>query len=58
MEIYVREYALQRKGDRAMLTLVDATASRRWVATVLRELVIGQTFPIPRQAATVSKLLT
>ena len=42
-----------------MLTVVDATASRKWVAAVLREFMLtGQTFPIPKQAATALKLLT
>jgi len=41
-----------------MLTVVDATASRKWVADVLREFVIGQTFPVPTQVATALKLLT
>ena len=58
IEIHVRKYALRSKGDRAMLTIIDATASRRWVAAVLRKFVSGQTFPIPSQAATALKLLT
>jgi hypothetical protein len=58
MEIYVRKYALRGKGDRAMLTIIDATASRRWVSAALREFVTGKTFPIPPQAATALKLLT
>jgi hypothetical protein len=41
-----------------MLTVVDATASRKWVAAMLREFVNGQTFPVPAQAATALKLLT
>jgi hypothetical protein len=57
-EVYVRKYAIKRKGERAMLTVVDATASRKWVAAVLREFVTGQTFPVPTQAATALKLLT
>jgi hypothetical protein len=56
MEIYVRKYALRGKGDRAMVTIIDATASRRWVAAVLRKFVVGQTFPVPPQAATALKL--
>jgi hypothetical protein len=58
MEIYVRKYALRVKGDRAMLTIIDATASRRWVAAVLRKFVTGQTFRVPPQVATALKLLT
>jgi hypothetical protein len=58
MEVFVRNYTLKRQGRRAMLTVVDATASRKWVAAVLREFVIGQTFPLPTQAATALKLLT
>lgn len=57
-EVYVRKYTLKRKGKRAMLTVVDATASRKWVAAVLREFVTGQMFPLPTQAATALKLLT
>jgi hypothetical protein len=58
MEIYVRKYALKGTGDRARLTIIDATASRRWVAALLRTFVIGQAFPVPPQAATALKLLT
>jgi hypothetical protein len=58
IEIYVRKYTLKRKGSRALLTVVDATASRKWVAAALREFVIGQTFRIPAQAAGALKLLT
>jgi hypothetical protein len=57
VEVYVRKYALKRKGERPMLMVVDATASRKWVAAVLREFVTGQTFPVPPQAATALKLL-
>jgi hypothetical protein len=57
-EVYVRKYTLKRKGKRAMLTVVDATASRKWVAAALREFVTGQTIPLPTQAATALKLLT
>ena len=57
-EVYVRKYTLKRKGERAMLTIVDATASRKWVAAILRKFVTGQTFPVPAQAATALKLLT
>jgi hypothetical protein len=57
-EIYVRKYTLRRKGDRTRLTVIDATASRQWIAVLLREFVTGQTFPVPTQAATALKLLT
>jgi hypothetical protein len=58
MEIYVRKYALTGKGNHTRLTIIDATASRKWVAAVLRTFVIGQAFPVPPQAATALKLLT
>ena len=30
-----------------MLTIIDATASRRWAAAGLREFVTGKAFPVP-----------
>jgi hypothetical protein len=58
MEIDVRKYALKGKGNHTRLTIIDATASRRWVAAVLRTFVTGHAFPVPPQAATALKLLT
>ena len=58
IKIDVRRYALKHKGKRALLTVVDAAASRRWVAAVLREFVTGRTFRVPTRAATALKLLT
>jgi hypothetical protein len=57
IEIHVKKYSLERRGERATLTIVDANASREWLTQVLREFVVGQKFTIPDRAATVLKLL-
>jgi hypothetical protein len=55
--IDVTQYRL-RSGDKgARLTIEAATASRPWLDTVLREFVIGETFPIPAKAEPLLKLL-
>jgi hypothetical protein len=57
IEIHVRKYSLERRGSNVTLIIDDATASRKWLAEVLREFVIGRRFPIPAQAGAVLKLL-
>jgi hypothetical protein len=39
------------------LTVVDATASRPWIAEALREFVVGRSFEIPTGAGVLFKLL-
>jgi hypothetical protein len=58
VEIYVRKYRIRRGGDRSLLTIIDATASRRWLDAALREFVLGRSFAIPQGAGTALKLLT
>jgi hypothetical protein len=58
IDIHVRKYSLERRTERATLTIVDATASREWLTHVLQEFVVGHKFTIPDQAAAVLKLLT
>lgn len=58
IEIHVRKYAVQRRGETATLTIVDATASRKWLAVALREFVVGHGFSIPAKAGAALKLLT
>jgi len=57
LEIHVRKYQLDRDGDTATLTVLDATASRPWLAEALREFVIGRTFAIPPKASAMLTLL-
>ncbi len=58
IEIHVRKYRIRRSGDRSLLTIIDATASRRWVDAALREFVLKRSFAIPTSAETALKLLT
>ena len=58
IEIHVTKYTLDQKGDDARLTIVDATASRKWLAEALREFVVGRSFSIPAKAGAVLNLLT
>lgn len=58
IEVHVKKYGLKRSGDSAALTILDATASRKWIAEALQEFVVGRSFVIPPTAAAVLKLLT
>jgi hypothetical protein len=58
IEIHIKEYRLKRAGRAALLTVLEATASRRWLAEALRQFVVGRSFPIPAKADAVLRLLT
>ena len=58
VEIHVRKYRIRRSGDRSLLTIIDATASRRWLDAALREFVVVWSFPIPQSVGAALKLLT
>ncbi len=58
IEVHVKKYSLERRSERATLTILDATASRKWLTQVLQQFVVGHTFEIPDRAAAVLKLLT
>ena len=58
VEIHVRHYSIEQQGERATVTIGDATASREWLTELLREFVVGKTFVIPDRAAVLMKLLT
>jgi hypothetical protein len=57
IEIDIDKYTLKRTGEDALLTIVEATASRKWIEEALQEFVVGRSFAIPPQAASVLKLL-
>jgi hypothetical protein len=58
IEIYVKKYELARHGRTTTLTVLDASASRKWLAEALRQFVVGQRFNIPAKAGAVLKLFT
>jgi hypothetical protein len=53
----VREFALDHVDGRDWLTLVDATASRAWLAASIRQFALGRALPIPHAAARALRLL-
>jgi hypothetical protein len=57
VEIHVMSYSVEQQGERAWVTIGDATASREWMTELLRQLVIGRTFDLPERAAAIAKLL-
>jgi hypothetical protein len=57
IDIHITKYALKQSGEKTMLMVVGATASRKWLAAALREFVVGQTFAIPAKAGGVLNLL-
>jgi hypothetical protein len=58
IEVEITKYNLENKDSGARLTIEEATASREWMAVVLREFVVGRTIEIPAKAAALLKLLT
>ena len=57
IEIDVTRFELTQHGDQSSITILDANTSRAWLTEVLRQFVVGKSFPIPPQAAAVLKLL-
>ena len=58
VEIRIKKFVVRQKRDRSLLSIADASASRKWFDAALREFVLGHSFAIPRSAATALKLLT
>ena len=58
IDIHVNKYDLKKRGTATTLTIVEATASREWLAEALREFVTGRSFKLTASAGTVLKLLT
>ena len=58
IEIHVNKYDLKRSGTAMTITIVEATASREWLAEALREFVIGRRFKLPARASAMLRLLT
>ena len=50
LEIQVKKYDLKRVGSATRLTIVEATASRQWLAEALREFVVGRSITLPPSA--------
>jgi len=57
IEIHVIKYDLQMKGDKATVTVVDASASREWITGALRTFVVGKSFEVPAPAGALLKLM-
>jgi hypothetical protein len=57
IEVRVHKYEVDRSGEDAALTLLDASASRQWLDEALHRFAIGQRIRIPPRAAVLLKLL-
>ncbi len=57
IEIHVSRYSLERDAENVMLTVHDATASRKWLTEALRQFVVGRSFAIPPAIGAVLNLL-
>jgi len=57
IEVEILRYSLKEKGETTYITIEEATSSREWLTTALREFVVGQDLPIPAKAGAVLKLL-
>jgi hypothetical protein len=58
VDVDVRRYEVQSSDDGAVLTLIDAAASRDWLTAAIDEFLVGRPVPIPRKAAVALQLLT
>jgi len=58
IEVEILRYSLKEKGETTYITIEEATSSREWLTTALREFFVGQDLPIPAKAGAVLKLLT
>jgi hypothetical protein len=58
IEVEILRYSLTEKSEKTCITIEEATSSREWLATALREFLVGREFAIPAKAAAVLKLLT
>ena len=56
--INIRQFAVRHKKRASSFSIIDASASRRWLDAALREFVVGRRFTIPRSAASALELLT
>lgn len=57
IQIDVPKFEITQRGDQSSITILDASASREWLTEVLRQFVVGKSFPLPPQAGAVLKLL-
>jgi hypothetical protein len=57
IKIEITKYRLIQEKSGARLTIEEATASREWLATALRQFVVGRTFPLPARVAGLLKFL-
>ena len=58
VEIRIAKYALTRVGPSTRLAVLEASASRQWLTTVLRTFVVGRRLTIPPHAGAALNLLT
>ena len=57
IEIVIKKYKLKRRADRVLLTVEDASSSREWISVLLHEVMVGQSFLIPKKFRAVLSLL-
>jgi hypothetical protein len=57
LTIHVEEYELIESGGENFVRVIRARASREWANSVLKNFVIGQRHPIPKQYSGVVKLV-
>jgi hypothetical protein len=57
IDIHIKRYDIARTPSGAVVTVVDATASREWLTAVLREFAVGRSWPIPSTGGVLPGLL-
>jgi hypothetical protein len=53
----VDEYRLTQDATGTALTVVQACASREWLSQLLRDFLVGRSFPVPEQYASYARML-
>ena len=57
IEINVTKFEVTHRRGQAAITILSADTSHEWLTEVLRQFVVGKSFPIPPQAGTILELL-
>lgn len=57
VDVHIGKYVIERLGDNATIEIADATTSREWLTTALKQFVVGRRFALPEKSATVVSLL-
>ena len=58
VEVVVRRYDVERRGDHTSVVIAEAASTRPWVDAVLTAFLVGRPLPVPASAAAVLAVLS